>query len=79
MFGWVVGMNPTSIGGAGGTSPKDVDAGWRRLTLAVCPGVRQVDNVGSKQMQQIRFALRGHAEVLMGKNTRIRKVRRQGT
>jgi hypothetical protein len=34
----------------------------------------QVDNVGSKQMQQIRFALRGTAVVLMGKNTRIRKV-----
>ena len=33
-----------------------------------------VDNVGSKQMQQIRIALRGHAEVLMGKNTMIRKA-----
>eukprot|EP00624_Nannochloropsis_granulata_P001045 evm.model.NODE_14777_length_17937_cov_15.832246.4 len=33
-----------------------------------------VDNVGSKQMQQIRHALRGTATVLMGKNTRIRKV-----
>lgn len=33
-----------------------------------------VDNVGSKQMQQIRQALRGTATVLMGKNTRIRKV-----
>lgn len=33
-----------------------------------------VDNVGSKQMQQIRMALRGKAEVLMGKNTMIRKV-----
>ncbi|GAB5030566.1 60s acidic ribosomal protein p0 [Nannochloropsis oceanica] len=33
-----------------------------------------VDNVGSKQMQQIRHALRGSATVLMGKNTRIRKV-----
>lgn len=32
------------------------------------------DNVGSKQMQQIRYALRGQAEVLMGKNTTIRKV-----
>jgi large subunit ribosomal protein LP0 len=26
------------------------------------------DNVGSKQMQQIRVALRGHAVVIMGKN-----------
>lgn len=33
-----------------------------------------VDNVGSKQMQQIRHALRGQAEVLMGKNTLMRKV-----
>jgi len=32
------------------------------------------DNVGSKQMQQIRIALRGQAVVLMGKNTTIRKV-----
>lgn len=31
-----------------------------------------VDNVGSKQMQQIRMALRGRAEVLLGKNTMIR-------
>jgi len=34
----------------------------------------EVDNVGSKQMQQIRIALRGTGEVLMGKNTMIRKV-----
>ncbi|XP_031564345.1 60S acidic ribosomal protein P0-like [Actinia tenebrosa] len=33
-----------------------------------------VDNVGSKQMQQIRQNLRGKAEVLMGKNTMIRKA-----
>jgi len=33
-----------------------------------------VDNVGSKQMQEIRQALRGHAEVLMGKNTMMRKA-----
>jgi len=33
-----------------------------------------VDNVGSKQMQHIRIALRGHAEVLMGKNTMMRKA-----
>jgi len=32
-----------------------------------------VDNVGSKQMMQIRKALRGSAEVLMGKNTRVKK------
>lgn len=33
-----------------------------------------VDNVGSKQMQQIRQSLRGRAEILMGKNTMIRKA-----
>lgn len=33
-----------------------------------------VDNVGSKQMQTIRQALRGKAVVLMGKNTMIRKA-----
>lgn len=32
------------------------------------------DNVGSKQMQQIRIALRGKAWVLMGKNTMMRKA-----
>ena len=33
-----------------------------------------VDNVGSHQMQQIRMACRGRAEILMGKNTMIRRV-----
>jgi large subunit ribosomal protein LP0 len=33
-----------------------------------------VDNVGSKQMQEIRLAMRGHGEILMGKNTMIRKA-----
>jgi len=33
-----------------------------------------VDNVGSKQMQQIRIALRGTGVVLMGKNTMMRKA-----
>lgn len=32
------------------------------------------DNVGSKQMQQIRASLRGRAEILMGKNTMMRKA-----
>ena len=34
----------------------------------------QADNVGSSQMAKIRFALRGTATVLMGKNTMIRKI-----
>eukprot|EP00163_Fabomonas_tropica_P012592 TRINITY_DN23932_c0_g1_i1.p1 TRINITY_DN23932_c0_g1~~TRINITY_DN23932_c0_g1_i1.p1 ORF type:complete len:319 (+),score=129.87 TRINITY_DN23932_c0_g1_i1:86-1042(+) len=38
--------------------------------------VVEADNVGSKQMQDVRLALRGRAEVLMGKNTQIRKVLR---
>jgi len=32
------------------------------------------DNVGSKQFQKIRIALRGSAVILMGKNTMMRKV-----
>merc|ERR1719418_271339 len=32
------------------------------------------DNVSSKQMQEIRIALRGQAVVLMGKNTMMRKA-----
>jgi len=35
------------------------------------------DNVGSSQMQKIRQSLRGSAEVLMGKNTMVRKVLRE--
>lgn len=33
-----------------------------------------VDNVGSQQLQEPRKALRGTAELLMGKNTMMRKV-----
>jgi len=33
-----------------------------------------VDNVGSKQMQEIRIAMRGHGDIIMGKNTMIRKA-----
>ena len=33
-----------------------------------------VDNVGSKQMQQIRTSLRGHGVLIMGKNTTMRKA-----
>lgn len=32
------------------------------------------DNVGSKQMSQIRIALRGRGDILMGKNTMMRKA-----
>lgn len=41
---------------------------YRTCFLVLC------DNVGSLQMQQIRGALRGTAEMIMGKNTTIRKV-----
>jgi large subunit ribosomal protein LP0 len=42
--------------------------------LESCPKVLivSVDFVGSKQMQEIRIALRGKATILMGKNTMIR-------
>lgn len=33
-----------------------------------------IDNVGSKQMQKVRIALRGKAILLMGKNTMIKKI-----
>jgi len=36
-----------------------------------------IDNVGSKQMQNVRIALRGKAIMLMGKNTLMRKVIRE--
>lgn len=36
-----------------------------------------VDNVGSKQMQETRIALRGEAVIVMGKNTLMRKVIRE--
>jgi large subunit ribosomal protein LP0 len=37
------------------------------------------DNVGSRQMQKIRVSLRGHAVLLMGKNTMMRKTIRGQT
>lgn len=37
----------------------------------------QVDNVGSSQLQETRKGLRGTAEILMGKNTMMRKVIRE--
>jgi len=37
----------------------------------------EVDNVGSSQLQNTRKALRGTAEVLMGKNTMMRKIIRE--
>jgi len=36
--------------------------------------VVEVDNVGSSQLQNTRKAIRGEAEILMGKNTMMRKV-----
>jgi len=37
----------------------------------------EIDNVGSKQLQDTRSTLRGKAEVLMGKNTMMRKELRE--
>lgn len=39
--------------------------------------VVQCDNVGSSQMQKVRLALRGKGQLLMGKNTIIRKFVRE--
>jgi len=39
--------------------------------------VCKVDNIGSNQMQKVRIALRGRAELLMGKNTLMRKIVRE--
>jgi len=36
-----------------------------------------VDNVGSLQLQKIRIALRGVAEIVMGKNTLMRMIMRE--
>lgn len=36
--------------------------------------VVEVDNVGSQQMNQTRKEMRGTAEILMGKNTLMRKI-----
>jgi len=36
-----------------------------------------VDNVGSLQLQKIRIALRGNAEIVMGKNTLMRMIMRE--
>lgn len=42
-----------------------------------CALIVDVDHVGSKQMQNIRIALRGSCTVLMGKNTMIRTALRK--
>jgi large subunit ribosomal protein LP0 len=41
---------------------------YDKILIVVC------DNVQSQQMQKVRHTLRGTAEVLMGKNTQIRRV-----
>jgi len=41
---------------------------YPRIILVTC------DNIGSRHMQRIRSSLRGHAVLLMGKNTLIRKA-----
>eukprot|EP00730_Choanoeca_flexa_P008097 TRINITY_DN12440_c3_g1_i1.p2 TRINITY_DN12440_c3_g1~~TRINITY_DN12440_c3_g1_i1.p2 ORF type:complete len:326 (+),score=113.59 TRINITY_DN12440_c3_g1_i1:37-978(+) len=41
---------------------------YQRVIIVGC------DNVGSKQMQNVRIALRGDAEILMGKNTMVRRA-----
>merc|ERR1712151_50678 len=45
-------------------------------TYSKCFAV-EVDNVGSNQLQRTRIGLRGKAEILMGKNTMMRKIIRE--
>ena len=47
------------------------------LTTYTKAFIVSVDNVGSAQLQQTRKALRGKAELLMGKNTMMRKCIRE--
>lgn len=47
------------------------------LTTYTKAFIVSVDNVGSAQLQQTRKALRGRAELLMGKNTMMRKCIRE--
>jgi large subunit ribosomal protein LP0 len=69
-------------GGDGGVNPRrqrKLDYGQRLLRLiAEYKNILllNIDNVGSRQMQQVRIALRGKAVFLMGKNTIIRRVLR---
>jgi large subunit ribosomal protein LP0 len=54
---------------------------WKKLVTAIDTYknilIIGVDFVGSKQMQEVRSAIRGKGEILMGKNTIIRKVLRE--
>lgn len=50
------------------TKMKDLLASYTKAFIV------EVDNVGSKQLQETRSALRGKAEILMGKNTMMRKI-----
>jgi large subunit ribosomal protein LP0 len=54
---------------------------WKKLETCLATYknilVIGVDFVGSKQMQEVRAAIRGKGEILMGKNTIIRKVLRE--
>jgi len=56
---------------------------WAKLEKALTEYdnilVISVDFVGSKQMQDVRMAIRGRAEVIMGKNTIMRKVIRDNS
>jgi len=61
-----------------GASRADKEAYFEKLKLLLdtYPSIFlvNVDNVGSKQMHQIRLSLRGKAVVLMGKNTMVRRA-----
>jgi len=61
-----------------GASRADKEAYFEKLKILLdtYPSIFlvNVDNVGSKQMHQIRLSLRGKAVVLMGKNTMVRRA-----
>lgn len=63
----------------GGTKAKDRKVKYRAKLIEYLGSYKnimiiKVDNVGSNQMQKARIKLRGHAAMLMGKNTIMRKV-----
>jgi len=59
------------------------NAYWKKLDTAINKYknilVIGVDFVGSRQMQEVRQSIRGQGEIMMGKNTIIRKVLRENS
>jgi large subunit ribosomal protein LP0 len=69
----------TKVKEFGGTARKDRKLRYKQRLLTALRAYKHalivgVDNVGSRQMQVTRMLLRGEAEIVMGKNTIMRKV-----